>query len=263
VPALDVSPRLVAAAVAGDQRALEQLLRAVVDDVRRLAQRMLWHPQDAEDATQEILVKIATRLSTFRGDARATTWVHRIAVNHLLSTRRGRAEDPTLTFAAFGKDLARNLDAAYDPRGVDDELLAQEVMIGCTQGMLLCLDREHRMAYILGEVLEFASGEAADVCGIAPAAFRKRLQRARERIQQFMEGRCGLLDPGNPCRCRRRIGAAIRGGRVDAEDLLFADRVDALKLEMQRFTDAGAIFRSHPELRTRPELVDAVLRAVA
>jgi hypothetical protein len=119
------------------------------------------------------------------------------------------------------------------------------------------------MAYVLGEVLEFSSDEAADVCGIAPAAFRKRLQRARERIRQFMESHCGLLGPGNPCRCQRRIGAAIKRGRVDPEDLLFAHRVDALKLEMERFTDAGAIFRSHPELRTPPELVDAVLRAVA
>jgi predicted RNA polymerase sigma factor len=65
---------------------------------------------------------------------------------------------------------------------VDDELLAQEVMVGCTQGMLLRLDREHRMAFVLGEVLGFSGDEAADVCGIAPAAFRKRLQRARERI---------------------------------------------------------------------------------
>jgi DNA-directed RNA polymerase specialized sigma24 family protein len=73
VPLVEVSPQLVATAVAGDQRALEQLLRAVVDDVRRLAQRMLWHPQDAEDAIQEILLKVATRLSTFRGDARVTT----------------------------------------------------------------------------------------------------------------------------------------------------------------------------------------------
>jgi RNA polymerase sigma factor (sigma-70 family) len=263
VPAVDPPPRLVAAAVRGDRRALEQVLRAVVDDVRGLAQRMLWHPHDAEDATQEILVKVATRLSTFRGEARVTTWVHRIAVNHLLTTRRRRSEDPTLTFAAFGDDLERGLDADYDPRGVDEALLAEEVMVGCTQAMLLCLDREHRMAYILGEVLEFASDEAAAVCEVTPAAFRKRLQRARERIQQFMEGHCGLVDPSNRCRCRRRIGAAIRHGRLDPADLLFARRVDSLKLEMQRFTDAGAVFRSHPELRTPPELVDAVLRAVA
>jgi RNA polymerase sigma factor (sigma-70 family) len=263
VSAVEVSSSLVAAAVGGDQRALDQLLRAVADDVHRLALRMLWHPQDAEDATQEILVKVATRLSTFRGDARVTTWVHQIAVNHLLTTRRRRAKDPTLTFAAFGEDLARDLDAAYDPCGVDDELLAQEVMIGCTQGMLLCLDREHRMAYILGDVLGLTSDHAAELCQIAPAAFRKRLQRARERIQHFVQGHCGLLDARNHCRCRRRVGAAIRRGRIDPENLLFARRVDALKLDMQRFTDAGAIFRSHPELRTPPALVDAVLRAVS
>lgn len=63
-------------------------------------------------------------------------------------TRCQRAEDPALTFAEFGRDLSEDLDAAYDPRGVDDGLLAEEVMVGCTQGMLLCLDREHRMAYM-------------------------------------------------------------------------------------------------------------------
>jgi RNA polymerase sigma factor (sigma-70 family) len=258
-----VPPQLVAAAVGGDRQALEQLIRMVADDVRRLAQRMLWHPQDAEDATQEILVKVATRLSTFRGTARVTTWVHRIAVNHLLTTRRRRAEDPSLTFAAFGRDLAEDLDAAYDPRGVDEALLAQEVMVGCTQGMLLCLDREQRMAYVLGEVLQFTSAEAADLCEIAPAAFRKRLQRARERIQEFMRGHCGLLDRTNACRCHRRVGAAIARDRVDPGNLLFARRVSALKRDMEAFTDAGAVFRSHPELRDAPGLVDAVVRAVS
>ena len=215
MPPVEVPPQLLAAAVDGDRRALEELLGLVADDVRRLAQRMLWQPEDAEDATQEILVKVATRLSTYRGAARVTTWVHSIAVNHLLTARRRRAENPARTFAAFGRDLAEDLDAAYDPRGVDEELLAQEVMVGCTQGMLLCLDREQRMAYVLGEVLQFSSDEAAEICGIAPAAFRKRLQRARARIQQFMLGHCGLLDHGNACRCRRRIGAAIARGRVD------------------------------------------------
>ena len=73
----------------------------------------------------------------------------------------------------------------------------------------------------------------------------------------------GSWTPRNACRCRRRIGAAIQRERVDPDNLLFARRVSALKLEMERFTDAGAIFRSHPELRTPPELVDAVMRAVS
>jgi RNA polymerase sigma factor (sigma-70 family) len=263
VPPVAVPPQLVAEAVAGDRRALEELLRLVADDVRRLAQGMLWHPEDAEDAAQEILVKVATRLSTFRGEARVTTWVHRIAVNHLLTARRRRAEDPTLTFAAFGRDLGEDLDAAYDPRGVDEDLLAEEVMVGCTQGMLLCLDREHRIAYVLGEVMGFSSEEAAAACGITAAAFRKRLQRAHERIQAFMRGHCGLVDPANACRCHRRVGAAIARGRLDPGSPLFAHRVRTLKRDMESFTDAGAVFRSHPELRAAPGLVDAVVRALA
>jgi RNA polymerase sigma factor (sigma-70 family) len=263
VPPVEVPSQLVAAAVGGDRQALEELLGLLADDVHRLAQRMLWHPEDAEDATQEILVKVATRLSTFRAEARVSTWVHRIAVNHLLTTRRRRAEDPSLTFAAFGHDLAEDLDAPYDTRGVDEDLLAQEVMVGCTQGMLLCLDREHRMAYVLGEVLQFDSQDAATVCSVTPATYRKRLQRARSRLQTFMRGHCGLLDPANPCRCHRRVGAAITHGRADPSNLLFATRVEGLKRDMEAFTDAGAIFRSHPELRADSGIVDAVLRAIA
>jgi RNA polymerase sigma factor (sigma-70 family) len=263
VPPVDVPPLLVATAVGGDRSALDELLRLLADDVRELAQRMLWHPEDADDATQEILVKVATRLSTFRGEARVTTWVHRIAVNHLLTTRRRRAEDPTLTFARFGHDLAEDLDLAYDGHGVDEDLLAEEVMVGCTQAMLLCLDRDHRMAYVLGEVLRYTSEEAATLCAVTPATFRKRLQRARARIQTFMRGHCGLLDPENSCRCHRRIGAAISHDRADPSNLLFATRVEGLKRDMQTFTDAAAIFRSHPKLRADSRIVDAVLRAIA
>jgi DNA-directed RNA polymerase specialized sigma24 family protein len=84
-------------------------------------------------------------------------------------------------------------------------------MVGCTQAMLLCLDREHRIAYVLGDGLELNSGEAANICEISPAAFRKRLQRARERIQAFMQAHCGLLDPP-PTRAVAGAGSAPRSG---------------------------------------------------
>ena len=209
MPPVEVPQRLVAAAVGGDRDALEELLRLVADDVARLARRMLWHPQDAEDATQEILVKVATRLGGFRGDARVTTWVHRIAVNHLLTTRRRRAEDPTLTFAAFGQDLAEGLDLAYDARGVDEDLLAEEVRVGCTQGMLLCLDRELRIAYVLGEVLGFSSEDAADVCAIIAGSVPQAA-----RAGPFAAGRIHAR-PLRPARSRQHVSlpAPHRRGR--------------------------------------------------
>jgi RNA polymerase sigma factor (sigma-70 family) len=253
VPALDTDA--VERARGGDRAALEALVRTVQDPIYRLALRMLWHPEDAQDATQEIVVKLITRLDGFRGDAAFETWAYRVAVNHLLTTRRRRAEREAVSFDAFGEDLARGLDEPYDPCEVDEGLLAEEVKVGCTQAMLLCLDREHRAAYILGEVFELRSGEAAYALDVTPAAYRKRLQRARERVQAFMAGHCGIVNPANGCRCRRRIGAAIARGRVDPANLVFAHRG---VVEMERLHDSAAVMRSHPEARA-PARIMALL----
>lgn len=247
----------------GDRPALEELVAAVRDDVYGLAMRMLWHPADAEDATQEILVKLVTGLSSFRGDSSFRTWSYRVAANHLLTTRKRRMEVAALSFEEFAADLADGLDAPYDPRGVDEHLLEEEVKIGCTQGMLLCLDREHRLAYILGEVFELPSEQAADVLGIAPPAYRKRLSRARARLQTFMRGHCGLVDPANPCRCSRRVGRAIELGRLNREELLFAGHARRRELEQplaetERLQDAAVVFRSHPAYQA-PESIAAWL----
>ena len=61
--------------------------------------------------------------------------------------------------------------------------------------MLLCLDRDDRLAYILGEVFEIDSVQAATIVRISPAAFRKRLERSRRRVVEFMEGHCGIVNP--------------------------------------------------------------------
>lgn len=256
----------VEAAKAGDGDALERLVGGITDDVYGLAIRMLWHPADAEDATQEILIKVVTHLSAFRAEAAFTTWVYRVAANHLLTTRRRRAERAAISFDAFAADLAEGLDTAYDPNGVDEELLAEEVKIGCTQGMLLCLDREHRVAYVLGEVFELRGEQAAYILDIAPSAYRKRLSRARERIRTFMAGNCGLVDPAKPCRCTRRIGRAIEVGRLAPGRLAFADapqRVGpAVRMgveEMTRLHAAAAIFRSHPRYRAPETVADKIL----
>lgn len=64
-------------------------------------------------------------------------------------------------FGAFGADLAAGLDTPYDSQGVDENLLEEEVKVGCTPGMLLCLDRDHGLAYVLGEIFELPSERAA------------------------------------------------------------------------------------------------------
>lgn len=262
---------LVTRAQSGDREAVEDIVRAIGDDVYGLAMRMLWHPADAEDASQEILVKVITNLGSFRGESRFTTWVYRIAANHLLSTRKRRAEQERLTFRRFGEQLAEGLsDAVFQtPSDVEEGLLVEEVKIGCTQGMLLCLDREHRLIYILGEVFGVTSEIGGEVLEITPAAFRKRLSRARQRLRAFMQDHCGLVNDAVPCRCVRRVDHAIAIGRIDPHHLLFAGRPEqeagAQRLrtsvrEMDAMHSAAVVFRGHPNYAASEHLVTTIKR---
>jgi RNA polymerase sigma factor (sigma-70 family) len=254
---------LAALARKGDRDALEVLVRAIQKDVYNLAVRFLWHPQDAEDATQEILIRIITGLATFEGRSRFRTWVYRVASNALLTQGRKRMEQAALSFDAFAEALADGLapgtsepssSASDDPA---EALMLEEVKIGCTHAMLLCLDRDHRLAYILGEVLDLDHGEGADILVITRAAFRKRLSRATQRITSFMTGHCGLIDSGNQCRCRLKIGCAIKRGHVRPEAPLFAQSLthaqrfpEVLRTirQLEQGRRAAALYRSHPDL---------------
>ena len=197
----------------GDAKALEALVRGIQDRVHRLALRMLADPHAAQDATQEILIRIVTKLSTYKGDSRFETWTYRVATNYLLTARKVIANDPVLSFDMFADDLLNGL-ADDNTRAAEDHVMLNELRVRCTMAMLLCLDRDHRAAYVLGEVLEFDHAEAAEVLDISSANFRKRLSRARTRVQDFTARTCGLAGASAPCSCRKRLPAAMASGRI-------------------------------------------------
>src|SRR5213594_5133324 len=93
-------------AIDGDRDALDRLVRDLQGDVYGLALRMLWNREDAEDATQEILVRAVTRLSQFDFRSKLKTWVYRIAVNYILDVKKSPVERLHLTFDTFAEDLA-------------------------------------------------------------------------------------------------------------------------------------------------------------
>lgn len=210
-------------AVAGDRDAVAAVVRQLERPVHALALRMLWRPEDAEDATQEILIRVVTRLSQFDFQSRLTTWAYRVAANYLLDVKKSCVEREQLSFEAFSRDL---LDGFSDdgPAEAERNLLTEEVRLGCTLAMLQCLDRPHRLAYVLGEIFDLPAPDAAVAMSLEPAAFRKRLQRAREAIESFTRAHCGLVEPDAPCSCHRRVKRAVNLGRVRPELPLFAER---------------------------------------
>ncbi len=160
---------LARAAASGDRSALDALLRRHQRWIYNLALRMLWNAHDAEDATQEILLKIATRLGSYRGESTLRTWAWRIAANHILSRRRGRTEEVIHGFECYGAALAATAETEWNEVGPEDRLLVQEAAIGCTVGLLLCLDREQRLAFVLGEIFGPGGRTEVSVAREAPA----------------------------------------------------------------------------------------------
>src|SRR5713226_8088848 len=106
-PLADNSPdredqNLVLRSRSGDRNALEELIQRHQAWIYNIAVRMLFHPQDAEDATQEILVKVLTRLASFEGRSSFRTWLYRVAFNNLLNMKRGREEQKSISFSVYG-----------------------------------------------------------------------------------------------------------------------------------------------------------------
>lgn len=259
--------QMIQEAVSGNQEALEALLGSVQDMVFNLSLRMLGMLQDAEDASQEILIKVMTRLSSFRQDSSLSTWVFRIAVNHLQNYRKGMFSQRPLSFEAYGADIlsGREQDVPDMSGGVDRALLERELKLSCSNVMLQCLDAENRCIYILGTMFRLDSGVAAEIMGMTPEAYRQRLSRARRKMAAFLGEYCGLSGTG-VCSCARRVDYAVATHRIDPAKPVYQSMKPCGYEEIVRCTDAmeeldalSQIFADFPAYRS-PENITAWVR---
>jgi hypothetical protein len=88
-------------------------------------------------------------------------------------------------------------------------------------GMLLCLDREQRLIYILGVIFQVTDKIGAEIMDISRDNFRQKLSRARKQIFNFMHDKCGLMNKNNPCKCEKKTKVLIDVGYVNPKKLLF------------------------------------------
>src|SRR5262245_10495425 len=209
----------------GDREALEALVKRHQDWIYNIVLRMVYHPYDAQDATQEVLIKLLTKLSTFEGRSSFRTWLYRLVCNHVLNMKRARGEAAGWTFSRYGSGLEGSPDEELpDPNSVpaDLQLIVDESRITCSSGMLLCLDREQRLVYILGGIFGVSDAVGAELLETSRDNFRQKLARARRDLHSFMQEQCGLVNKANPCRCAKKTRAFMEAGYVDPRNLLFA-----------------------------------------
>ena len=226
---------LVMKATSGDKEALEMLVTGVQDIIFNLSLRMLGTFADAEDATQDILLKMITHLSSFRGDSSFTTWVFSIAVNHLKNYKKHMFARYPLSFEYYGDDIenGKTQDVPDLTQNVEKDILAEELKMSCTNVMLQCLDAESRCIFILGTMFKIDSRIAGDILGMTPEAYRQRLSRVRKKMAEFLGQYCGEYGNGR-CKCRDRVNYAIQSHRLNPLGL---DYVAAAEIPVETMLD--------------------------
>jgi RNA polymerase sigma factor (sigma-70 family) len=271
----DVSlEQLAGRAASGDSAALSRLVEEVQHPIYRLALRFLGHPEDAKDASQEVLVRLITNLGSFEGRSQFMTWAYTVAVRQLMRTRKRQIESSVKGAETFAALLDQGLaDRDFTAEEAEYRLLSAEVRISCTYAMLLCLSRPLRVSYILGDAMGMPDTVAAEICGISRAAQRQRLARARATIRHIIAQRCGLVDASNPCRCGRQIESSLALGIMDRDELVFAEhpRTDSGPIEtgtIERAADQldlalamSEVYRSDPSFAAPQEVWERVRKA--
>lgn len=223
--------QLVTEAVQGSKDALEEIIRRIQKPVYSLALRMLLNAEDAKDATQEILITVITNLQGYRFEGAFRAWVLRIAVNKLRAVRKSHAEKKMSSIENLDQIIDRYEARGWFSKPLDapEPYLEVEARSVCTHALLLSLDRSQRMAFILGVVMEVNSQEGAQILGVTPAAYRKRLSRARSAIKDFLVKNCGLFDNSNRCRCNSILPAYLEKGWIDPDKPVFVSKGGAVE----------------------------------
>lgn len=236
---------LIDRAVDGDKKALESLLVSVQDMIYNLSLRMLGSPADAEDALQEIFIKVITQLSTFKKESAFSTWVYRIATNYLINYKKSMFAQRPLSFEFYAEDI----NAGFIPntedltQGIDENILAEELKQSCTNVMLQCLDPESRCIYVLGIMFRADSRVCGEILGITPEAYRQRLSRIRKKVAEFLGEYCGLSNTGK-CSCKKRVGYAIQTHRLNPLNLEYS------RLEQWNGTDTAGFIQAMETMDT-------------
>lgn len=249
--------KLVDQAVEGDKEALGSLLTSVQDMVYNLSLRMLGSPHDAEDAVQEIMIKIITQLSTFRKESAFSTWVYRIAANYLINCKKSMFAQRPLSFEFYAEDIKAGFIPNTEDllQGVEEGILAEELKYSCTNVLLQCLDPESRCIFVLGMMFRADSRTCGEILGMSGEAYRQRLSRIRRKVAEFLGEYCGLSGTGQ-CSCKKRVGYAIQTKRLDPQKLEYSlleksENVDTVcfKEAMEEMDRLSFVFTQLPKYR--------------
>ncbi len=222
------SQSLISNYLAGDKRALEELIQLHQPFIYNVAWKYTNDQNEAQDLAQEVLIKIITKLSTYNRKSAFRTWVYRIVVNQFLQTKRRPMEDRWASFEDFANELNTIPSPDLSPEEeMEKELRTKTARYRCMSGMLMCLTREQRLLYILGDVFGIDHKIGAEIFNLSKDNYRKKLSRTRKEFHAFMNQQCGLVKLKNPCRCSKKAKAMEAAGKMATNAKLFDPKYSA------------------------------------
>jgi len=208
-------------ALAGDKKGLAQLIERHQNYIFNIALKMINNVEDAKDVTQEVLLKLITNLGKYDASkGKFRTWLYRITFNHILNIKKQKYEQLVTGFDSFFNFIESSpIHDMSDEEEKEMQQFIEESKVACMAGMLMCLSREQRLIYIVGEVFEIDHNLASEIFEITPANFRQKLSRSRKDLYQWMNNKCGLVNKENSCRCKKKTKGFIENGWVNPDNL--------------------------------------------
>ena len=169
----------------------------------------------AEDAKQDILIKVITSLSSYKGKSLFSTWVYKIAVNHLINEKNKDFANHPLSFEIFGSDIDRYVASSVDQTNLaEKKIFSEELKLSCTNVLLQCLNPFDRLIFILGTMFDVDSRLGSEITGLSADNFRQRLSRSRKVMSSFLSEYCEHAG-GKKCNCMNRVNYALSQHRID------------------------------------------------
>jgi len=267
----EIDFELIKATLSGDKVAFNQLVEKHYSFTFNVCLKMLYSHQDAEDVNQEIWIKTITRLKNFHFKSAFTTWLYRIAVNHILDLKKKSVEtEITKGFDGYSENLAsiQNQELNSEEKVILKEAV-EEAKISCMSGMLMCLDREQRLIYVMGDIFKIDHKIGSQIFDVSIDNYRQKLSRARKEMLNFMNNNCSLVNKNNPCTCSKKTKGFIKRGYVNPESLEFnkgfletifeklvekSDKLDSINEEYHT-----RLFQNHPFEEKTTTILDEII----
>lgn len=186
----EVSTDIIRRCQQGDIAALKEVYHAYGERVYRLCLRMMGEPADAEDAAQQVFLRVFDQACKFSGQSAFSTWIYRVAANHCLNALKRHRSNPAVS-------LSDAPEAILPPGAVPspDEAAAAGDDRELAARLLVALDPDDRAMIVLREIEGLTYRQIAYVVDVPIGTVMSRLYRVRNRLR-VLAARCQADDEG-------------------------------------------------------------------